>query len=243
VLRSRIGLITACLAVVAMLIAPTASAGPRTDPAWPSNAGMRGCPAPVWPQSLNTTVGPGEGRRVLVIGDSLTRIGREPLTNELREAGWTPTIRCWGGKRLDWAMAQVDRAKKLNQLPGVVVIAIGTNDMRWISRDRTKARMQQLIKKIGPKRQVFWVDTHARGGDRFTRDKERWFNGQVKALAKKHDNVHHIEWGDYAREQRVRFVDALHFGRAGARTWAKRIIDQVNSVAGNPQYVLRGPAR
>ena len=50
-----------------------------------------------WPDSLNTTPGPGQGRRVLVIGDSLTRNGRKPLKRALREDGWTPTVRCFEG--------------------------------------------------------------------------------------------------------------------------------------------------
>lgn len=168
----------------------------------------------------------------MIIGDSLTRIGREPLTRKLRHDGWTPTVRCFGGKRLDWAIAQAKRAKQIDQLPETVVVAIGTNDMRWIDRRITRDRMETLIDELGPGRTVLWVDTYASGGDRFTRPKERWFNRQVRQLAKKYPNVHRVDWGDYARESGVRFADALHYNAAGTRAWAARVADEVTRVAG-----------
>lgn len=168
----------------------------------------------------------------MVIGDSLTRNGRAPLKKKLRADGWTPTVRCFGGKRLDWAIAQAKRAKKLGQLPDTVVIAIGTNDMRWIDRATTSARMKQLMKVLGPKRTVLWVDTYASGGDRFTRAKEKWFNRQVKQLAEQRENLHHVVWGRYARNNNVPFGDALHYTPSGTRTWAQRVADEVSRIAG-----------
>lgn len=208
---------------------------PRKDPQWSTEGDARACSAPIWPRTANASPGPGEGRRVVVIGDSLTRNARKPLSRQLRKDGWTPTIRCFGGKRLDWAIAQAKRAKQINQLSDTVVIAIGTNDMRWIDRATTKARMRELIKVLGKQRTVFWVDTYASGGDRFTRDKERWFNRQVKQLAAEHENLHRIGWGNYARANGVRFADALHYTSAGERTWAKRVADQVTAIAGLPE--------
>ena len=222
-----------CMVVTGLFAVPaSASDGPRKDPAWTTMGDPRACSAPIWPRTPNATPGPGNGRRVLVIGDSLTRNGREPLTRKLRADGWTPTVRCFGGKRLDWAIAQARRAKDIDQLPGVVVIAVGTNDMRWIDRGRTKARMNQLIDILGPRRTVLWVDTYASGGDRFTRQKERWFNRQVRALAAENPNVHRIDWGDYARANGVRFADALHYTSAGTRQWATRVSDEVTRIAG-----------
>ena len=70
---------------------------------------------------------------------------------------------------------------------------------------------------LGPKRTVMWVDTYASGGDRFTREKERWFNRQVKQLAADSNNLHHIRWGSWARDQKVPFADALHYTTRGRR--------------------------
>lgn len=214
------------------LPASAAETGPRKDPQWTTEGDARACSGPIWPRKLNTTPGPGEGRRVLVIGDSLTRNGRRPLKQDLKADGWTPTVRCFGGKRLDWAIAQAKRAKQLDQLPDTVVIAIGTNDMRWIDRGTTRSRMRELMKVLGKKRTVLWVDTYASGGDRFTRAKEKWFNRQVKELAAERENLHHVVWGRYARSRDVPFADALHYTRSGTQTWAQRVADEVSRIAG-----------
>ncbi len=95
-----------CLAGQQGSLAAADEPGPRKDPQWSTGGDARACSGPIWPNSLNTTPGPGQGRRVLVIGDSLTRNGRKPLKRALREDGWTPTVRCFGGKRLDWAIAR-----------------------------------------------------------------------------------------------------------------------------------------
>ena len=86
-------------------------------------------------------------RRVLVIGDSLVREAKGVIVCGLRSSGWTPTIRCFGGKRLDWALGQIDRACAQGQLPEVVVIVMGTNDMRWIDPSTTRARMGRVARE------------------------------------------------------------------------------------------------
>ncbi|HEV8024689.1 MAG TPA: GDSL-type esterase/lipase family protein [Candidatus Nanopelagicales bacterium] len=237
--RSRV-LVTSLVTCVALCVgvSPAAHAqpgadGPRKDPQWTTEGDARACSGPIWPRKLNTEAGPGQGRRVLVIGDSLTRNARGPLTRKLRASGWTPTVRCFGGKRLDWAIAQAKRAKRIDQLPDTVVIAIGTNDMRWIDRGTTKARMTELLKVLGKKRTVLWVDTYASGGDRFTRAKERWFNKQVKRQATKRENMHRVNWGSYARTTGVRFADALHYTKAGEKQWAARIVQALDNRVGN----------
>jgi lysophospholipase L1-like esterase len=209
-----------------------AEQGPVKDPKWPKRIGWKGCPAPRWPQDLNTGA-PGQGRRVLIIGDSLTRDSRKDSLALLQDSGWTPTVRCWGGKRLDWASAQVARAKKLNQLPGIVVIAIGTNDMRWIERSVTEQRVRGLLDQIGPKRQVLWVNTLASpgGGDRFTRAKQRWFNRMLERVAKKHPNLDVLDWAAYGRAQNVGFSGALHLNDRGNRIRAEFITAEVNARA------------
>jgi len=192
---------------------------PRSDAAWPARTGALGCPAPTWKE------GPGE--RIVVIGDSLTREGRRPLTRYLQQAQWNPTIRCWGGTRLYWAIDMVKVAKRKGQLPDSVVIALGTNDMRWIDRARTRDRMRALVEAIGPERRILWVDTYASGGDRFTTSKQRWFNREVRRLARERPQVRVAAWGEYARGEKVRFRDALHYDATGERTWARFVADQV----------------
>lgn len=213
-------------------VGTTASAREK-DPAWPSSVGWQGCPAPVWSATLAQGV-PGEGRRVLVVGDSHIRNASSALKAQLRQSGWTPTVRCWGGKRLDWGREQIARARKLGNLPPVVVIALGTNDMRWIDRGRTRERMSALIRQIGPERTILWVDTYAGNADRFTRAKQKWFNAEVRRLAQRNPQMHVVPWGSRASRAGVRFVDGLHFRSRDYRFMADLIVDELDRVVGVP---------
>lgn len=210
-----------------------AEAGPVKDPKWPKRIGWKGCPAPRWPSALNAGA-PGQGRRILIIGDSLTRDSRKETMQLLKASGWTPTVRCWGGRRLDWASAQVARAKKLDQLPGIVVIAIGTNDMRWIARSVTEQRVRRLLDQLGPKRQILWVNTLASpgGGDRFNRAKQRWFNRMLERVAKKHLNLQVLDWAAFGLAQDVRFANALHLNDRGNRIRAEFVSAEINARMG-----------
>ncbi len=217
------------MAAAALFAAPAPAVAAERDPAWPKYTGWQGCSAPVW-SSTRATGEPGRGARVLVIGDSHIRNSASEVKFQLKKSGWTPTVRCWGGKRLDWGRAQVARAKKLNQLPENVVIALGTNDMRWIDRRVTRSRMAALVDQIGPKRNIFWVETYAGNADRFSKSKQKWFNDEVRKLARKHPNVRVVPWGSEARSSGVRFVDGLHYRAVDYRLMAKFIADELNSV-------------
>ena len=70
----------------------------RVDRQWPKNPPWDACPRPVWPGELSSGM-PGGGRRVLVIGDSLTRESLALTAKGMRRNGWTPTFRCWGSRR------------------------------------------------------------------------------------------------------------------------------------------------
>jgi hypothetical protein len=222
--------VVSSIVMAAFLVAPTAAVAAEKDPAWPKYIGWQGCSAPVWSSKLATGE-PGNGARVLVIGDSHMRKAASAVKAQLKISGWTPTVRCWGGKRLDWGREQIARAKKLNQLPENVVIALGTNDMRWIDRRVTRSRMAALIDQIGPKRNIYWVDTYARNADRFTKDKQTWFNEEVRKLALKHPNVHVVPFGSGAKTSGVRFVDGLHFRAVDYRSMAKLIAEELDKVA------------
>ncbi|MBM3668760.1 MAG: SGNH/GDSL hydrolase family protein [Actinobacteria bacterium] len=221
-----------CLVLALVLTIPAAQAAQAAerDPGWSTGGDRRACSAPVWPSRIARGE-PGLGRRVLVIGDSLARESKDDIVRGLRRSGWTPTIRCFGGKRLDWALGQIERARVLGQLPGIVVIVMGTNDMRWIDRSTTRGRMNRVARELKG-RTVVWVDTYGSGGDRFTRSKQRWINRQIRRVDRAHPHVHRVAWGALAEEAGVRFASALHYGRRGERLFARALVNGVNRASG-----------
>jgi len=214
------------LVLVALLVGgfapPTHAAVPQADPAWPRTIGWRGCPEPSYPKALNVTP-PANGARVLVIGDSLTRDARPWTDRALRGDGWTPMFRCWGGKRLDWGISQVRRAKALKQLPNTVVIALGTNDMSYIDQNTTRRRVNQILDIVGPKRSVVWINMHFAGGLAPSRAREAWFNGLLRDQARQRDNLVVLDWAEYARANGVRSRDGVHYPAAGSKVRAEAL--------------------
>lgn len=218
--------------------APTASSTPSAmptyppdvvDKAWPKNPPWDACPRPVWPGKPAEGL-PGDGRRVLVIGDSLTRESREVMDRRLRKSGWTPTFRCWGSKRLDWGLDQLARAKKLDQVPEYVIVAMGTNDISWVDPATTERRVNTMLDRLGKKRQVLWVDLDIAYSD-FSMRRADWFNGMIRRVAKKRPNVTVVPWERIAREAKAGRFDGIHYGTRGYRLRGRELTKALNARA------------
>lgn len=166
---------------------------------------------------------PGGGRRVLVIGDSLTRESRILTAKGMRRDGWTPTFRCWGSRRLDWGIDQVVRSRQLGQLPKHVIIALGTNDISWETPQTTERRVRTLLDRLGPNRTVLWVDLH------LTRSawldaRAAWFNGLLRRIEKQRPNLTVVAWHTVARANGIRGGDGIHYGPYGYRLRAQTVL-------------------
>ena len=210
--------------------APSAPPKPdRVDRQWPRNPPWDACPRPVWPGETSTGA-PGNGRRVLIVGDSLTRESRVATAKRLRASGWTPTFRCWGSRRLDWGIAQVRRAKELGQLPGVVVMALGTNDVSWEPLATTQARVRTLMRILGPKRQVLWVNLDV-DYSAYSASRALWFNAMIQREAAARDNLTVVPWRRIARAERAGRFDGIHYGSFGYRLRARTVAEAVDDLA------------
>ena len=152
--------------------------GNPADFPWPDTSGqIRACDRPQWPTATaeQEATSPGHGRRVLVIGDSLTReAGLEQggptstrIRHELSNAGWVPTIVCWGGKQTPWALEQISALSALDLVPDRVVIGLGTNDLFYSHVNATDfaARVSAVLDALAQVRtpsgnppQVYWVN-------------------------------------------------------------------------------------
>ena len=210
--------------------APTTAVQPdQVDRAWPRRPPWDACPRPVWPGELSVGA-PGNGRRVLVVGDSLTRESRSATARAMRASGWTPTFRCWGSKRLDWGIAQIRRAKELDQLPRFVILALGTNDISWETPATTEARVRTLLRALGPRRQVLWVDLDV-DHSTFSRSRALWFNDMIRRVAADRPNLTVVPWRRIARAERADRYDGIHYGSSGYRLRARTVAAALDEVA------------
>ena len=201
----------------------------EVDKKWPDNPPWDACPAPIWPGEPNSGT-PGDGRRVLVLGDSLTRDSQEPMTKYLAESGWTPTFRCWGSKRLDWGLDQVKRAKQLSQLPEYVIVALGTNDISWEQPATTERRVNTMLDRLGPDRQVLWVDLDI-AYSTFSMTRADWFNKMIRQVAKDRPNLKVVPWEKIARQENAARFDGIHYGTSGYKLRARELTDALDKHA------------
>jgi len=140
------------------------------------------------------------------------------LTKSLKRSGWNPVIRCFGGKRIDWGIQQIRAQRAWVGLPEIVIVALGTNDMRWIDTATTKTRIEKILDQLGPKRSVLWVNLYGGNGDRFSKSKQAWFNKTLAKIASKRGNVSVLAWAGKAKEAKIpclapftmRIEDSLH---------------------------------
>lgn len=237
----RAVVVAALVATVAMAVPAAADPIPRPDlidRSWPANPPWDACPAPRW--SAGTYSGePGEGRRILIIGDSLTRESRLETASGLRDSGWTPTFRCWGSRRLDWGLDQIARARSLDQLPGWVVLALGTNDVSWETQATTQARVRRILDRLGPRRQVLWVDLHINRSS-WLNSRAAWFNAMMRDLARTRPNLTIVPWHRIATKAGIRGFDGIHYGDFGYRLRARSLVDAIDNRARRLQSQAEG---
>ncbi len=157
------------------------------------------------------------------------------LRSSLRKSGWLPTIRCFGGKRLDWAIDQVRDQKAWKSVPRTVIIAMGTNDMRWIDRSLTSQRMDQLLNRLGPDRDVMWINTFGGNGDRFSKEKQRWFNRKLDQKADKRPNVVVMPWDEMAAKAKIKLSSAIHYTYPGYRLRTQETVQMLNAEFGRAE--------
>lgn len=239
-IKTAVSLVGAVALVLGAAPAPSAdvsttSGAGTTDPAWPVDTRGDGCPSPVWP----TTAPRNDPRRVLIIGDSLIRNARDDLTRLSAEAGWLPTIRCWGAKGTDWGVQQVKRARQLKQLPRTVVISLGTNDIWWLGLDLGRG-VDSMMAALGPKVQVYWVNLHfgPHGYDRLPAPTAA--NRLLRTKAKQYSNLKLVNFAKAFRQAQARgepvgWEDGVHLNATGNLVRSRAIVEAL----GSPRATVR----
>jgi hypothetical protein len=230
-LSVRAAVVAIIVTTVGLGSAGTPVQAAQADPSWRTGGDVRACGAPLSFDVTNPR-GPGQGEKVLVIGDSVTRDSRPMLTKALKSSGWNPVIRCFGGKRIDWGMSQLRDQRDWDGIPQTVVIALGTNDMRWIDRSITKARIIKMLDQLGPARNVLWVNLYGGNGDRFSKSKQVWFNRTIKKIASKRPNVRVLPWATHAQAAKIPMSGPLHYAHKGLVLRTKLTVGYLNTAFG-----------
>lgn len=107
-------------------------------------------------------------------------------------------------------------------------MALGTNDISWETPATTTRRVRTLLDRIGPLREVLWVDLDIDHSD-FSRARAAWFNRFIRAEARSRANLTVLGWERFARAERAGRYDGIHYGDRGYRLRAEFLARALNT--------------
>ncbi len=164
---------------------------------------------------------------VLAMGNtSLTAIGDSVLLDvsaDLQQVIPGTVVQGKVGRQVTDVPAIISSLKQQGQLAHNVLLNIGTNGTV------TNAQAEQLVSMIGKDHQIFWVTAHVP-----TQSWQNQVNAQIKKTAKKHANVHVVDWHAKAENQSGWFAaDNVHPNPTGNRILTSLIANQIAKVNNN----------
>ena len=164
---------------------------------------------------------------VLAMADTdLTAIGDSVLldvSSDLQDVIPGTVVQGRVGRQVTEVPGIVNSLKSQGQLAHNVLLNIGTNGT--ITEDQA----EQVVKLIGKDRQIFWVTAHVP-----TQSWQNQVNAQIEKTAKKHSNVHVIDWHARAQNQDGWFAaDNVHPNVTGNRQLTSLIADRIAEVNNN----------
>jgi len=121
---------------------------------------------------------------VTAIGDSIMADTSHDLQTVFQQAYVSAAV----GRQIWQASSVIKQLKNKGELANNVVINLGTNS------PMTASEIDSVIKEIGPKRKVFWINCHVP-----TRNWETEVNRTIALAAKKYSNVYMIDWHSYSQ--------------------------------------------
>lgn len=107
--------------------------------------------------------------------------------------------------------------KSQGHLSKVVILNMGTNG------PMTDQTINQIIKAIGPGHQIFWVNAHVP-----TKSWESTVNHGIARAAKKHKNVHLVDWHAVSADHSDWFADdSVHMNEKGNAQFTRLIVKTI----------------
>lgn len=153
--------------------------------------------------------------KVTAIGDSVMA----DAANSIQELMPQAYVDAKVGRQGSEAPAVISQLKSDGHLNKNVVLNLGTNGAM------TKETVNQILSGIGSNRQIYWLTAHVP-----TKPWQQTVNREIKAAAKKHKNVHVIDWSAESNNHADWFADDnVHMDEQGnihyTRMVAKAILN------------------
>lgn len=153
--------------------------------------------------------------KITAVGDSVMADASDSIQKLMPQAYVDAQV----GRQGSDTPAVIQQLKEQGHLNKIVVLNLGTNGAM------TQQTIDDILNTIGPDRQVYWLTAHVP-----TKPWQQTVNDEINDTAKKHKNVHVVDWYGMSEKHSEWFAsDNVHMGEQGndhyARLIAKSILD------------------
>ena len=151
--------------------------------------------------------------QVTAIGDSVMADASESIQQVMPHAYVEAKV----GRQGSDAPAVIKDLKASGHLNKNVVLNLGTNG------PMTSETVNNIIDSIGKGHQIYWVTAHVP-----TKSWEKTVNNQIKEAAKKHHNVHVVDWNRQSANHDDWFAgDKVHMNENGNVQFTRMIVESI----------------
>ncbi|KRM13552.1 acyltransferase family protein [Paucilactobacillus suebicus] len=151
--------------------------------------------------------------KVSAIGDSVMADSAADLQEVMPKAYVNAQV----GRQGYQSPQVIEGMAKKGQLNHIVVINLGTNGAL------SSQTISQILSAIGSKRQVYWITAHVP-----TKNWQNTVNNEIKQTAKKHKNVHVVDWHKYSANHVSWFAsDGVHPSDKGNIYFTRLVVKEI----------------
>ncbi|MBB1080312.1 acetyltransferase [Limosilactobacillus sp. STM2_1] len=151
--------------------------------------------------------------KVTAIGDSVMADAADSIQKLMPNAYVDAQV----GRQGSATPAVIRQLKADGHLNKIVILNLGTNG------SMTQDTLDEILSAIGPGHQIYWLTAHVP-----TKPWQKTVNSEIKDVAKKHKNVHVVDWYKASQGHAEWFAsDNVHMGPAGNDHFARLIAKAV----------------
>lgn len=151
--------------------------------------------------------------KITAIGDSVMADAASSIQKLMPNAYVDAQV----GRQGSATPAVIKQLKANGNLNKIVVLNLGTNGAM------STQTVNQILDEIGPGHQIYWVTAHVP-----TKPWQQTVNKEIKDVAKKHKNVHVVDWYQVSQGHPEWFAkDNVHMGQSGNESFARLIAKSI----------------
>ena len=168
--------------------------------------------------------GPVSGTKVLVVGDSLTKLSSDTVMATLEGDGWQPDIEATGGTTITYWSTRIPFLVAISH-PDVVVVELGTNDCSPSECPPIGPYIDEIMRGIPRSTPVLWLNVQV---DNPLSAKRKYINFEIESAYARWPNLHLVDYaGRIDNHPEYHVADGLHLNDAGKQVLADLIRDSL----------------